>query len=563
MIKTFIKNKLFVTSLAAIIFGIYFFIAFTINIHGDAKYHALTAKESAESGYLTQHQPYRIFNYVNSERIYMPIAYPLTTETLFTLFYLFGGEDALKFYAPFFATIIFFLVYLCIKELGQIPSSISALIATLAIGERLFMTPLMEPFLIAMLLMGCLLLKKYVQTNKNSSLYLSALFLGVAMCIKQQGLLISLFIIFFVCCFFIYRAFKKIIPAKQLIRVLSLFILIAFLVPSLAFKNQIDRTGTLAYAPGGTGLNISFPFAQYIQSALNSKFESNPDALQAIRDTIGYNKIKVNLINKTEGFIMSPFLYYRSTDVSYYENYQVMLVSFIALLFFLSIFSRDKIVSQNKFIIILFFGLFVTETISSYLFRTPITQYHSFGVLITTVLIFFLTYRFTFATKYIRATTLCILISFFIIGYTNYLYPLWGQSGREDNSQLEAYKKIGAYVQSTTPSNAVFLAAETSFRYYAKRDIIWLNESIGDGVYNAINAKDEKTAIEKLQKLKVDYVVINKKQVQRRGVNDYLPPEGLISFIDKSLYFTKVYDAFGNNEMVVYKVNYQNTGRSI
>jgi hypothetical protein len=143
-----------------------------------------------------------------------------------------------------------------------------------------------------------------------------------------------------------------------------------------------------------------------------------------------------------------------------------------------------------------------------------------------------------------------------MIGYINYVYPLWGQSGRESDSQLEGYKRIGNYVQTHTPSDAIFLAAETSFRYYAQRDIVWLNESIGDTVYDVISTSSDKDAIDGLRKLKASYVVINREQIQRRGVNDYLPPDGLVAYIDHSRYFTKVYDAFNNKQLVVYKINY-------
>ena len=155
------KERLLVILFASLVFTIYSFIVFNINIHGDSKYHALSAEVSAEQESLAQYQPYRIFNYSNNRRVYMPIAYPLTAESLFTIMHLFGGETMLKLYAPLFATGIFFMAYFCIREIGIIQAATTSAFSVFAIGERLIMTPLMEPFFVLALLSACLLFKKY------------------------------------------------------------------------------------------------------------------------------------------------------------------------------------------------------------------------------------------------------------------------------------------------------------------------------------------------------------------------------------------------------------------
>jgi hypothetical protein len=62
-------------------------IVFSHNIHGDAKFHALYAKESAKSGILEDHQSFKIFDFSGQKRIYMPISYPLTSESFNTIVY--------------------------------------------------------------------------------------------------------------------------------------------------------------------------------------------------------------------------------------------------------------------------------------------------------------------------------------------------------------------------------------------------------------------------------------------------------------------------------------------
>ena len=73
-------------------------------------------------------------------------------------------------------------------------------------------------------------------------------------------------------------------------------------------------------------------------------------------------------------------------------------------------------------------------------------------------------------------------------------------SGREDDYHLEGYKRIGRFVNENTPENAIFLAPETSFRYYADRDTVWINESIAHLVADTIYSSNAKYAAENLKK---------------------------------------------------------------
>src|SRR6266498_4130601 len=90
------KEQIIIFLFAFIIFMLYTIIVLNSNIHGDARFHTLYAKESAESGFLVQSQPYRIYEFQGEKRIYMPIAYPLTYISLFTILYLFGNETMLQ-----------------------------------------------------------------------------------------------------------------------------------------------------------------------------------------------------------------------------------------------------------------------------------------------------------------------------------------------------------------------------------------------------------------------------------------------------------------------------------
>lgn len=546
-----------------LIFSLLLFITFTfitlrLNIHGDSKFHTLYAKESSELGYLVAEQPRRIYTIEGNQRIYMPIAYPLTSESLFTIFYLFGGELFLKLYSPIFAVLIFLLLFLTIKEIGQIKAILISSIAVLTISERLIMTPLIEPYILLLTLSSIFILKLYFKTNETKYLFISSVFLGASAAVKQQGILFTLFILVFLFGVeLIYKPyFKKVDVKKQILKYFN-FLLIVVIIPSLAIYNQIGRTGTFAYSPGKTEIPLSTPFYNVIQPLLASKYETNREAQQAMAETITYNRGDKSLINKVRGFLLAPFLFYRSINTSFQTTIYVQLFLISIVIIGFSLFVKKSDFLENKIFIVLLFFSILAEIASSTVLKTPITQYHVLGVILSTLVIFngitLLSKRFA----YLSITSFSIFFLAFIVGYFNYIFPLWSDNGREDPYHLEGYKRIGTYVNSNTPNDAIFLAGETSFRYYSKRDTVWLNEGVGYIVKSAIYSSEESEILDNLKRLNVSYIVVNKAQTQRYGVNDFLPANKMVSIIDKSDLFLKVFDAYGDGEMSVYKVNYQ------
>lgn len=538
-----------------VVFTLFALIILKLNIHGDAKFHTLYAKDSTESGFLVAEQPRRIFMFEGNRRIYMPIAYPLTSEALFSVLYLFGGELLLKIYAPLFATLIFLVLSLTFKEIGMIQSNLLSIFATMAISERLIMTPLIEPYLLLLTLSGIYTLKRYFQSSKVQWLYLSALFLGTSAAVKQQGLLYLLFILAFT---FIVEVIYKTIREKksflpQLLRYV-IFLVICVTIPIPAIYNQFQRTGTFAYAPGTTEIPKSTPFYNALQPILSSSYTPNKEAALALEQTVTYNKGNKTLLDKGKGFFLSPFLYYRSINKGFQSLLYIQLFIISVFVIFLSFLIKSEFVKNNPLFSALLVSSVFAEIGSSTLLKTPITQYHVLGVVISTILIFL---SIILLAKKFNGSGIALfgtLFTFFIIGYIHYIYPLWLDNSREDSYHIEGYKRIGDFIQKNTSSDAIFLASGTSFRYYVNRDSVWLNEGIGHLVKKVISTSNDKEAVNILNELHTDYVVINKDQINRVGVNDYLPPDGLISMINKSQNFSAIYDPYGDGEMIVYKV---------
>jgi hypothetical protein len=537
------------------IFGFFSVASLRNNIHGDAKFHSLFAKESSETGKLVSHYPHRIYKFDGAKRVYTPISYPLTDESFNTVLYTLLGEIGLKLYAPFCAGIIFLLFSLILKDFGKFVSIFVSLLAVFTISERLFMTPLIEPFLIIALLSCLMLMKRYFETFSTSSLVLASFFIGVAASIKQQGLILSFAIIFYL---FILSVFKfknasavRILPFGALI----LFITVYLLTCLPALSNQISRNGTLAFAPGKFAIRGNLPFKNKIENLMASNFPSDPKAMQAKAQIIGYNNTPLSLTDKTEAFILSPFIYYRAENHNRWQSTSKVILGLTVAIMFMWVISKDSVLFRNKFFWVLYFTVLVADIFTSYLIRTPAYQYHSLGILLITSLIILSLLRITKKSFKLQVFSLSTMILLMIIGYINYILPMARNSGREDNYHLNGYKLIGRFVQSNTSPSSVFLAAETSFDYYSKRDAIWVNEDNAETVKALEDSNNRSEAQSLLKKLNVNYVVINLAQTKRNGVIDYMPPYGLISIIDNSPHlFQKIYDPYGDGQMTVYKV---------
>jgi hypothetical protein len=539
------------------IIALFSLINFKNNIHGDAKFHSLYAKTSVEKSTLTKTQPNSIYTFdKNGAPIYTPIAYPLTSESLFSLFYLIGGDTALKLLAPIMAGIIFLLVYLCIIEIGSFWASIIALIGVLSMTERLVMTPLIEPFLVVVLLSGVFSLKEFFKKDNINYLILACIFLGTAAAIKQQGLAAAIFVFIYLLFYWIYKLFIKHYSFSRFFKFFLISTTLLITIPSIALLEQSNRNGTIAFAPGSTSIPSIVPFKNHIQPLFNSKFPSNPSSLKARDQGIGYNKRARTLHSKIDGFFLAPFLFYRAGD-DYWQTIGYGWILFLVIILIgLETISKDEFIKRNRFFWGLLIFLLLEEILVSYIMKEEVHQYHSFGIIIATTLLFVSFRRLMrFSTKYL-GLAFAVLILLFGIGYYNFAIPLWNDKGREDNYHLLGYEKIGKYVQSNTSESSIFLAAETNFRYYANRDIVWVNESRGKQVIDILNSSDPQFTLSNLKDLHVGYVMIDKSQTKFSGLYDYLPPQGLIDVVQNKAYFLKIYDPYNDGQMTVYKINY-------
>jgi hypothetical protein len=550
------NSRISIIIVALFIFIFYSFIALRLNIHGDAKFHTLYAAESIRTGDIVQNQPYSIYKYDGEKRIRTPIVYPLSSVALFSLLFLSGGEDALKFYSPIFAVLIFLMIYLCIRELGEFPSIIISTFVVLIINGRLVMTPLIEPYMVFLLLFGVFCLKKYFQERSIKWCLLGSLFFGASAAIKQQGLAIMLFAALFLSIYFIWNFIKNKRERHNILIAAFGSFIILLIVPMPAFINQYHRNGTIMVTPGSMHLPKHLPFKGKIEPLVTSKFDQRNDALKTLNRRIGYNKRSLSISEKFQGFIFAPFLYYRANDPVWRSNLAYrwlgLLIIFVVLLNFLK---KDKAFREQRLFWILILTLLSGDVLVSFFMQTPVIQYHTFGIVLMSTLVFSAIYNFVKGQKVLQVLVIASLFAIGLKGFINLSIPLWSDAGREDNYHIQSYKKIGNYVQNNTQSGSTFLAAETTFRYYARRDSIWANDYNADIVANIVESSDPNFILQNIHKLKVNYIVLDRGQINRRGLYDYIPSDGIFAVANDSKLLTKVYDPDGSGEIVVYKVN--------
>lgn len=531
-----------------------------INIHGDGKWHTLISKKITETGSILSHHPYQIMSSNENDITFYPITYPLVFHVMGSLFYMMGEDMAVKLSSPFFGALIALFIYLIFKDTNKYIGFFSALFAIILNGNRFIMVPLMEQYLLFAMVSSIYSLGSYFKTRNTIYILLTGLFLGLLISIKMQGMYLSAIVLFYIFLKFGYEAIKNRSIQKTKAFALLLFILV--LISSIPLYDQIERNGTFGFVPGSGFSNfIPDSLKTLMPSFLDSKYPEDPIAQEVRIIRVGYWPEEMTLSQSFQQFILFPRFYNMALSKTYLQNtYLWMLIFSILLLFgFQYLFKKDR---NIPFLLLL---LFISEIVISSIFTTRAFQYHVVGISILAIfsmaglfkigsLIRALPYR-----KMIVPFILLFLITNLTTGYTIFIHEtLWKNEGRETDYHLYAYKQMGEFVKSSTPKDAIFLAAETNFKYYCERNAIWINEGGGAKIPTIFSTDDQNGAIKWLKHYNIHYIFIDKGQTQRNGLYDYIPPHGLLDYIDKSPYFKKLYSYPPKEEiLILYEVVYE------
>jgi len=534
------------------------------NIHGDGFVHFFIVEESIRRGLLMDHIPFTIMTIENDSITFLPIHYPRTEYAMLSLFYLFGGADAIKLSSPFIGALVALIIYVMFRETNRWIGLFSAFGAVMLNSARFIMNPLLEQYLLLSTALTIFCYHRFLCCKKQKYLLLTGLFLGLSMSIKQTGFIFAVAIVTHAFIYFSYLSIKE--RTRHPIISFVILMIIASSVSFFPLYDQVQRTGTVGYSPGGTFtfLPENFPFRSYLVGLLTSKFPADSEALSELNQILGYRPTeRMSIYATIQQYLLFPLYYNRALRQFPDKSLWMMMFTFVFIVGCWYLLRKDK-----KMFSIIFYS-FIVDFLTAYLFfLAPVYQYHVYGIALLSILVFSGLYailrlhrklaaRAGFSSHQLfKALSIMLLFLFFLNlfnGYWTFIHEsYYQQSGRQADQYLADYERMGDFIQKNTPKDAIFLAAETNFGYYCRRNHLWISEGGGSKIPLIFRSNDPNEALRWLNYYNIDYVLINRDQTKRRGLYDYIPKQGLLEYIDKSDYFVKIYEV--DNLLTLYKV---------
>jgi len=521
------------------------------NIHGDGKSHTLYAREIVDTGRLPEYEPYSAL-FAAGETTHLPIYYPLTSQTLMSLFYMIGGETAVKFSSPILGMLVALFVYLLLRPFSKYGAFAAALFTIILNSQRFIMVPLIEQLLlfgmVASLYFYYLLIKK----RQKKYILLTGLFLGLVVATKQQGLVFFAVIL-------AHAVFTGICRKARdgdfgLSKLVFPILIIAIVVSSCPLLDQLERNGVLI-EEGNVKLP---PFS-------TPKFPESPEASAAVEERIGYDIVYDSPLETLGAYLLHPFCY--SSALGFLRDHAIFgsFLCFLVALLFLA--GTRYLFRKDKLLLSLVSSVFLVEVLATYFTDTRPFQYHNIGLATLGIMLVFgllATREWAKSANRIRLAAFAVLPLFVIGSFIGYVVVVhdgtWNDSGRYEDYYLEAYGEMGDFVSSNMPEEAVFLTgggAGTAFQYYSRRQTSWITEWGGADIPLIFEADDEEEALYWLKYYNIDYIFIDVRQTSWLGLNDFIPPHGLLDYIDDSRHFKKVHASYANDEVLkLYEVIY-------
>jgi len=542
----FLQNQKYILPLVlfVLIFLFVNFYTLAANIHGDAKMHTLFAREIVKTGHILGHDPYRILNIKDDKVIYAPIAYPQTSHIFMALFYILGNEELLKFFSPFLVSVTALFTYLFFVNINIWLGFFGAIFATVLNMRRFIMTPLMEQFLLFGAVSTIYFYYLFLKKRQTKYIMLTSLFWGLTLATKQQGFILSAGILIHGLLFGFFKKTKN--KSFNFLKQFAVIVLLTALVCSVPLYDQIERNGTFDSVPGSTKL----PF-------MTSKYPLDSASWEVLQSRLSYLFEYKSTFEVLGVLIIQPIYY--SISLNIIRTSSSLVNSWIIIFGILFILGYFYLAKEDKKLFSLFLMVFFSNLYMIYHTNTSLDQYHNvFLYLFAVISMCGLFKSIKMLQKYHRLIiplVLLILITSGTVGYTTYIQPLYGQSGRE--KYIKYYKKLCMYVKDNTSKDSIFLTAETSFRYYCERNTIWITAGGGAKIPLIFETNNPNVALKWLKYYNVNYIFINNDQTKWRGSNDYIPPHGLLDYIDHLPCFEKVYEVpLENPKLILYKVSY-------
>ena len=433
-----------------------------------------------------------------------------------------------------------FFVYILLRDINQVVA-ILACILTTVVGSLRFvsMTPLIEQYLLPIAIASICFYSIFLKTRKKQYAVLTGLFLGASFVIKQQGVLFAGLMLLII---FLIHLCNSINAQKKLGLKVFTIILIVFTISIIGpLSEQIERNGTIDFVPANS---VVIPF-------LYPKYFVNQEAVKRLIDWLSpsYWVAYESPFQAFKTYLLYP-LFYTKAPSTFDMNWFIVF-------FVLSLLGMIFITKKNKPLGLILFSLLLLEVFTLYLTNTPIQNYHVIGIASLSIILSSGIYYFCKLIPYKKTLIPLIsvlLITSLIFSYVSHIHqPVFGHSGRIDDKHVRSLNNLSEFIEANVPANAILLGADGVYRYWIERDFFWMSDMGGLDIYTLLSTRSEEEALKILEEHNIEYIFVDYDQVKRKGFGDYIPPDGLLTILDKSNYFEKVYD---DNILGLYEVKY-------
>lgn len=521
-----------------------------VNIHGDGKFHTLYAREIVDTGRLPEHEPYSLVPAAD-ETVHLPINYPLGSHTLMAVFYMIGGETALKFFSPILGMLVAFFVYLLLRPISRYGALAAALFAVVLNSQRFIMVPLMEQLLLFAMVASLYFYYLFVENREKKYILLTGLFLGLVLATKQQGLVFFGAILAHAIFTGVYRKTRD--GDFGLLKLVAPILIIAAIVSSGPLLDQLDRNGVIVEEGSITIPPFSEP-----------KVPLDDEASAEVLEITGYDITYSSPLETLGAYFLHPFCY--SSALSFLRDNPIVGAFLCLLIALLFLSGAVYLFRRHSLLFSLIPFIFLVELLLTYFTDTRPFQYHNIGLAtLGIILVFGLlgvaeSVRFPNVTKFARLALPSLFVIGSVAGYVVVVLPDWNDSGRYEDYYVNAYEEMGASISGSVPDDAIFLTGGgvgTAFQYYSQRNTVWISEWGGAKIPLIFRAHDEEEALHWLDYYDVDYIFIDARQPSWHGLSDFISPDGLLEYIDESTHFEKVCSLYPGDEVLkIYRVIY-------
>lgn len=538
MSNTF-SNKLFIIGLGCIIisfFIISLFVSFSNRIEGDAAFHALVSREIAENGHILNVTSYMLGNEKNN----FPVAYPQVFHLIGALTYLYLGTPAFSLLPVFYGCLSLYFLAIIFFNLHKHPIAIfmGIIILTLNLyfldySSKYFM----EIGLVFAILAALAYSIKYINQKKVSNLYVAAIFFGLSVAIKQQGLIALP--IFLIVLYLNYR-WQKSLKSIAISCVLFIFIAAGPMI------QLFYATGSILY-PGDNPPKIIQMVESPLRSILHIQLLNGDKTWGIINE--GRREEEIVTWRSLPNTLTAWLVQDNSASVPW--------VYLTGILLFILLARVVKTRNTKDFVMLIFLTLFY---LLLYFLARP--RYALPLIILPSVILFYIIH--TLSAVKIKHSIIVFTAAFFII-YTmiNFSskfsdtlfrddYGFYGKYNNNRHSELEAlYDPIK---NDHTSSFTVLSPVPYETAYYTKHTAVWANPYGAIDLFDSFLGAPENKVITMLKKYRVKYLIIYDDRSMRysnwAGIN---PTDGFFSTIDNSDKFRLVKR---NASGKVYAVNY-------